>query len=173
MKIKPDSYMFEMIRTELTDVVGEDYVDVKFADKFGHSIDYYWIPEMWHDRGKECPKPDFVVHPSTTEEVARIMKIANQYKIPVVPWGGGSGSQGGALPIYNGIVLDMKRMNKIIKIDKRRPASSRSTSSGAATRKGFRRCTFPPRSRAPRSAASSRTAELASSRRSTARSRTW
>ena len=121
MKIKPDSYMFEMIRTELTDVVGEDYVDVKFADKFGHSshsIDYYWIPEMWHDRGRECPKPDFVVHPSTTEEVARIMKIANQYKIPVVPWGGGSGSQGGALPIYNGIVLDMKRMNKIIKIDK-------------------------------------------------------
>ena len=87
MKIKPDSYMFEMIRTELTDVVGEDYVDVKFADKFGHSIDYYWIPEMWHDRGRECPKPDFVVHPSTTEEVARIMKIANQYKIPVVPWG--------------------------------------------------------------------------------------
>ena len=118
MKIKPDSYMFEMIRTELTDVVGEANVDVKFADKFGHSIDYYWIPEMWHDRGRECPKPDFVVHPSTTEEVARIMKIANQYKIPVVPWGGGSGSQGGALPIYNGIVLDMKRMNKIIKIDK-------------------------------------------------------
>ena len=44
MKIKPDSYMFEMIRTELTDVVGDEYVDVKFADKFGHSIDYYWIP---------------------------------------------------------------------------------------------------------------------------------
>ena len=55
MKIKPDSYMFEMIRTELTDAVGEANVDVKFADKFGHSIDYYWIPEMWHDRGRECP----------------------------------------------------------------------------------------------------------------------
>ena len=181
MKIKPDSYMFEMIRTELTDVVGEDYVDVKFADKFGHSIDYYWIPEMWHDRGRECPKPDFVVHPATTVEVARIMKIANQYKIPVVPWGGGSGSQGGALPIYNGIVLDMKRMNKIIKIDKE--ALTVTAQTGIITKhlewgcnkegKGFRRCTFPLRSRAPRSAASSRTAELASCRRSTARSRTW
>ena len=63
MKIKPDSYMFEMIRTELTDAVGDANVDVKFADKFGHSIDYYWIPEMWHDRGKECPKADFIVHP--------------------------------------------------------------------------------------------------------------
>ena len=102
MKIKPESYMYEMIRTELADVVGPDQVDVKFADKFGHSIDYYWIPEMWHDRGKECPRPDFVVHPSSMEEVSRIMKIANQYRIPVVPWGGGSGSQGGALPVYNG-----------------------------------------------------------------------
>ena len=118
MKIKEDSYMYEMIRTELTDVVGDEFVDTKFADKFGHSIDYYWIPEMWHDRGRVCPKPDFVVRPKTSEEVARIMKIANQYKIPVVPWGGGSGSQDGALPISHGIVLDMKRMNRIIQIDK-------------------------------------------------------
>ena len=118
MKVKPDSYMFEMIRTELTDAVGDANVDVKFADKFGHSIDYYWIPEMWHDRGKECPKADFIVHPGSTEEVAKVMKIANQYKIPVVPWGGGSGSQGGALPIYGGIVLDMKRMNKFYGVDK-------------------------------------------------------
>ena len=118
MKIKPDSYMFEMIRTELTDAVGDANVDVKFADKFGHSIDYYWIPEMWHDRGKECPKADFIVHPGSTEEVAKVMKIANQYKIPVVPWGGGSGSQGGALPIYGGIILDMKRMNKFYGVDK-------------------------------------------------------
>ena len=118
MTVKPESYMYEMIRTELTDAVGDANVDVKFADKFGHSIDYYWIPEMWHDRGKKCPQPDFVVHPGSTAEVAKIMKIANQYKIPVVPWGGGSGSQGGALPIYNGIVLDMKRMNKVIKVDK-------------------------------------------------------
>ena len=43
MKVKTDSYMFEMIRTELTDAVGDANVDVKFADKFGHSIDYYWI----------------------------------------------------------------------------------------------------------------------------------
>ncbi|MBR2839650.1 MAG: FAD-binding oxidoreductase, partial [Kiritimatiellae bacterium] len=118
MKIKTDSYMFEMIRTELTDAVGDANVDVKFADKFGHSIDYYWIPEMWHDRGKECPKADFIVHPGSTEEVAKVMKIANQYKIPVVPWGGGSGSQGGALPIYGGIILDMKRMNRFYGVDR-------------------------------------------------------
>ena len=99
MLVSQSSYMYEMIRTELTDILGEEYVGVRDADRFGHSVDYYWIPEMWHDRGMETPKPDFVVHPSTTEEVAKIVKIANQYKIPVVPWGGGSGSQGGALPV--------------------------------------------------------------------------
>ena len=43
------------------------------------------------------------------------MKIANNYGIPVTPWGGGSGSQGGALPMYGGIVMDMKRMNKVLR----------------------------------------------------------
>ena len=118
MKVQTDSYMFEMIRTELADAVGDANVDVRFADKFGHSIDYYWIPEMWHDRGRPCPQADFIIHPGSTEEVSKVMKIATQYKIPVVPWGGGSGSQGGALPVYGGIVLDMKRMNRYYGVDR-------------------------------------------------------
>ena len=113
-----NSYMYEMIHTELLDVLGKEFVGVRDVDRFGHSVDYYWIPEMWHDRGMETPKPDFVCHPSTAEEVAKIMKIANQYRIPVVPWGGGSGSQGGALPVFGGIILDMKRMNKYYGVDK-------------------------------------------------------
>ena len=117
MFVSKGNYMFEMVRTELEDAVGAEYVNTGDSDKFGHSIDYYWIPEMWHDRGKETKKPDFVVHPGSAEEVAQVIKIANQYKIPVVTWGGGSGSQGGALPVFGGIVLDTKRMNKVIKID--------------------------------------------------------
>ena len=119
MFVPKGNYMFEMIRTELADAVGSEYVNTGDSDKFGHSIDYYWIPEMWHDRGKETKKPDFVVHPGSAEEVARVIKIANQYKIPVVTWGGGSGSQGGALPAFGGIVLDTKRMNKVLKIDEK------------------------------------------------------
>ncbi|MBR5837969.1 MAG: FAD-dependent oxidoreductase, partial [Victivallales bacterium] len=118
MLVSPNSYMYEMIRSELTDIVGDEYVCNCDADAFGHSIDYYWIPEMWHDRGMETPKPDFIVHPATSQEVSKIVKLANHYKIPVIPWGGGSGSQGGALPVYGGIVVDMKRMNKLIRIDK-------------------------------------------------------
>jgi len=118
MQIAHDSYMYEMIRSELTDILGEDYVVTRDADRFGHSVDYYWVPEMWHDRGMETPKPDFILYPGSAEDVSRILKLANHYHIPVTPWGGGSGSQGGALPIYGGIILDMKRMNKFLGIDK-------------------------------------------------------
>lgn len=111
------SYVDAMIRSELTDAVGADYVSSNAADQLGHSIDYYWIPEMWHDRGRENPKPQYIVHPGSAEEVAKVLRIANNYRIPVTPWGGGSGSQGGALPLYGGIILDTKRMNKVIAID--------------------------------------------------------
>jgi len=117
MSSKKENYLLSMIHSELADAVGRDYVSCNAADQLGHSIDYYWIPEMWHSHGRENPKPEFVVHPGSTEEVVKVMKIANNYKIPVTPWGGGSGSQGGALPIYGGIILDTKRMNKIISID--------------------------------------------------------
>ena len=115
--MKIDSYMYEMVLSELTDAVGPEYVTVNAADRLGHSVDYYWIPEMWHDRGGVPTPPDLIVQPASSEEVAKVLKIANQYHIPVTPWGGGSGSQGGALPVYGGILLDTKRMNKVLDID--------------------------------------------------------
>jgi alkyldihydroxyacetonephosphate synthase len=109
--------MFEMVRHELVDAVGAEFVNSGDSDRMGHAIDYYWVPEFWHDRGKKMAKADFIVHPGSAEEVSKVLKIANQYKIPVTTWGGGSGSQGGALPVYGGIILDTKRMNKVLKID--------------------------------------------------------
>lgn len=112
-----ESYNFEMIRSELTWAIGEDYVKTDASEKLTHSIDYYWVPEIWHDKGQKLPGPDFIVQPANAAEVAKVLEIANTYKIPVTPWGGGSGSQGGALPIYGGIALDTKRMNRLISID--------------------------------------------------------
>ncbi len=117
MQASRESYSYEMIRSELTWAVGEDYVHTDESDKLGHSIDYYWVPELWHDRGGKPTPPDFIVHPGTSKEVSEVLKIANNYNIPVTPWGGGSGSQGGALPMYGGIIMDMKRMNKVLEID--------------------------------------------------------
>lgn len=72
---------------------------------------------MTVDKGGNPALPDYVVRPGCAEEVSKVLKIANYYKLPVQTWGGGSGSQGGALPMAGGIVLDIKRMDKLLDID--------------------------------------------------------
>jgi glycolate oxidase len=61
--------------------------------------------------------PNVVVKPSNSIEISEILKIANQYKIPVVPIGGRTGLSGGALSVQGGIGLSMERFNKILHID--------------------------------------------------------
>ncbi len=62
--------------------------------------------------------PEVVVRPESTEEVLRILKLANENFIPVTPRGAGSGLAGGAIPLYGGIVLSFEKMNQILEIDK-------------------------------------------------------
>ncbi|MBN2452389.1 MAG: FAD-dependent oxidoreductase, partial [Lentisphaeria bacterium] len=112
-------YLFDMIRSELAWAVGEENVSCDDSDRLGHAIDYYWVPELWHDRNQTPAGPDLVVTPTDSDQVARVLRIANTHRIPVTPWGGGSGSQGGALPIYGGIALDTKKMNRILAVDTR------------------------------------------------------
>ncbi|ANE50722.1 FAD-binding oxidoreductase [Flavisolibacter tropicus] len=61
--------------------------------------------------------PDVVIKPRTADEISAILKICNQYKIPVTPRGGGTGLSGGALPQMGGVLLAMERMNSILEID--------------------------------------------------------
>ena len=63
--------------------------------------------------------PEAVVQPRTTEEVSRIMAYCFAEQIPVTPRGAGTGLSGGALPLYGGVALDMRRFNKILHVDKR------------------------------------------------------
>ncbi len=106
-----------MIETELVDIVDRRFVLTDEADRMIYGVDYMWLPRMWVDRGKVPPIPDFVVLPETPEQVSAIIKVASTYHIPVIPWGGGSGSQGGIMPVYGGITLDLKRLNRIMEIN--------------------------------------------------------
>ena len=63
------------------------------------------------------PEADIIVCPKDAQEVSKVLKIANYYKIPVTTWGAGGGSQGGALPVCGGILLDTKRMNQIYEVN--------------------------------------------------------
>jgi glycolate oxidase len=61
--------------------------------------------------------PDVVVQPLSTIEVSKIMKLANQYHIPVCPRGQGTSLSGGPLPVKGGIVLDFARWDQQLEID--------------------------------------------------------
>ncbi|MEH7114023.1 glycolate oxidase subunit GlcD [Neobacillus niacini] len=61
--------------------------------------------------------PDAVVSPRNAEEVSQILKICNQYKVPIVPRGSGTNLCAGTCPTEGGVVLLFKHMNKILEID--------------------------------------------------------
>lgn len=71
-----------------------------------HTEDFVYLPEV-------------VLQPATTADVSAIMRYCHTQHIAVTPRGAGTGLSGGALPVYGGVVLDMKRFNQILDIDTR------------------------------------------------------
>ncbi len=61
-------------------------------------------------------RPDGVVFAQTVNEVSRVMKFANEHKIPVVPYAQGTSLEGHVIPVYGGISLDLNGLNKILEI---------------------------------------------------------
>jgi glycolate oxidase len=62
-------------------------------------------------------QPMAVVLPRTTAEVSTTVRLCAAEDIPIVPWGSGTGLSGGALPLQDGVVLSLARMNHILDID--------------------------------------------------------
>jgi len=61
--------------------------------------------------------PEVVVKPGSAEEVAKILRLANEKRISVTPRGGGTGLCGGCVAVSGGILLSLERMNRILEID--------------------------------------------------------
>ena len=59
-----------------------------------------------------------VVLPESAQEVSRVVQLAAAHKTPIVPYGGGTGLMGGAAPTRGGIVVDMKRMDRVLEVSK-------------------------------------------------------
>ena len=80
--------MYDKIRSELEDIDVREHVSTKDADKMTYGVDYFWIPRMWADRGKCPPFADYIVWPESPEQISKILKIANYYKLPCIHGGG-------------------------------------------------------------------------------------
>src|SRR5215216_2114492 len=101
----------------LASALGDGAVITAPNELDAYTADTYW-PAL-HAKAARTPlaRPEIVVRPRTEEDVAAILSIADEQGIPVVPWGGGSGTQGGALAIHGGIVIDLRSLDEIIEID--------------------------------------------------------
>src|SRR5664279_2538287 len=70
-----------------------------------------------YDGGIDKHRPDIVVFPRETSDVAAIVKIAQEFGVPFVGRGAGTGLSGGAIPREGGILIAFARMNRILEVD--------------------------------------------------------
>ncbi len=70
-----------------------------------------------YDGSVDKARPELVVFPRTTDEVAAIVKIAAEHGVPITGRGAGTGLSGGAIPREGGITIGFSRMNRILEID--------------------------------------------------------
>jgi glycolate oxidase len=70
-----------------------------------------------YDGGIDKARPDLVVFPESTEQVAAIVKLAASRGVPVVGRGAGTGLSGGAIARAGGVIVSFARMNRILEID--------------------------------------------------------
>ncbi len=95
------------LRDELRSIVGEEWFLDSPEDLATYAYDGF-VPEF---------KPEAVLVPETTEEIAEILRAANREKIPVVPRGGGTNICGSSVARKGGMILVFHRMNRILEID--------------------------------------------------------
>jgi glycolate oxidase len=96
---------------ELEKIVGGKNVVCDPEKKIDYSHDEFSLTDI-------AREPDVVIKPQTTEEVSRVLKLANKEKIPVTPRGGATGLCGGCVPSSGGIVLSLEKMNRVVEVDK-------------------------------------------------------
>jgi len=105
------------IERELVQILEEENVSSDVGDL---------IPFERDDQFALVPphRPDIVVRPSTREEVQEILKLANRHKVPVVPLASGINRKGLCIASKGGILLDLRRMNRILEINEEMMAAT-------------------------------------------------
>ncbi len=93
---------------ELEKIVGSEYISTNQADLYIYSQDMTPAEPSW---------PDIVVLPNDLEELKAIVGVANREKIPVTPYVAGGNIGGVAIPLKGGIIIDLKRMDRILEVN--------------------------------------------------------
>jgi alkyldihydroxyacetonephosphate synthase len=98
-------------------IVGDEHFSQRECDLISYSLDYWLYGIFLSQQGKLPSLPSAIISPRNSEEIQKIVRYANEYKIPVTPFGGGSGVLGGAIPLNGSIVLNLQRMSRLLNLD--------------------------------------------------------
>jgi alkyldihydroxyacetonephosphate synthase len=102
----------------LSAIVGAAHVHCGFAERLAYARDR--LPyATFRVRAGHLPAtlPRAIVAPGTTEDVAAVVRLARARGVPVVPYGAGSGVLGGAIPLAQELMIDLKRLNRVIALN--------------------------------------------------------
>ena len=105
------------LRDDLARALGADRVSWDDATLAEHAHDTWPLALLRIHQGRLTTRPACVVRPSSTEEVAAVLRYANERRVPVVPFGGGSGVSGGVLPDAATIVVDLRRLDQMLELN--------------------------------------------------------
>jgi FAD/FMN-containing dehydrogenase len=104
--------MIEAVKTRVVDdlgkIVGSEFVSTNPADLHLYSQDMTQAEPGW---------PDVVALPKSVAEIQAVVSLANKEKTTVIPYLAGANVGGLAIPLDGGIILDLKRMNRIIEVN--------------------------------------------------------
>ena len=103
--------------TKLAKIVGSENVSIDASRLDELAWDALSEGRLHPAKRPDVTTPLCIVLPSCTDEVRQIVLLANEDKVPIIPYGGGSGLMGGALSVQAGIVMDLRRMKQILDVD--------------------------------------------------------
>ncbi len=102
--------------TSVEKIVGPDSLSSRPLDRINYSRDSNFKSVIRNQYGHRDPPPDLIVWPEKVEQIQQLVQLAGRHKISIVPYGAGSGVCGGAMPIFGGMIIDLKKMRRL-KVD--------------------------------------------------------
>lgn len=102
----------------LAAIVGEANVLTEFEARRAYAHDRLPFANFRERFGRLAGvMPRLVVRPGSADEVAAVVTLARRGKVELIPFGNGSGVLGGAIPLHNEVMVDLRRLDKIVSIN--------------------------------------------------------
>ena len=98
-------------------IVGDEHFSQQEGDLISYSLDYWLYGVFLSQKGDLPALPSAVISPASAAQIQEIIRCAGEYKVPITPFGGGSGVLGGAIPLNGSIILNLQRMNRFLNLD--------------------------------------------------------